>query len=641
MNQAVILAGGKGTRLKERLNGLPKPLIDICGTPLLERQVLLAKRYGIDDVLILVSHEAGKIRDFCATRDNWGIAVRCIDDGIPRGTAGAVLSVLDQLADDVLVIYGDTMLEVDFGRFGSFHDQDRTAAATILVHPNDHPHDSDLVEAADDGLVAAFHPYPHDPAGVYPNSVSAALYMLRPKALRPWRDASAPLDFGKDIFPAMLRAGLRIRAYSSPEYIKDAGTPARLDRVCNDLASGKIARASFGRPQQAVFLDRDGTINIDHGHIARRDRFELIDGAAAGIALLNKSEYRALVITNQPVLARGECGWDELRMIHNKMETELGRAGAFVDAIYVCPHHPDTGFPGEVAALKRACDCRKPGIALIEQASRAFNVDLATSWMVGDTTSDALAAKRAGVRSIILETGAGGLDARYPVVPDYTAPDLKRAAEFIVEGHARLLARAAALTTNVVAGDTIAIGGLSRSGKSSLARAIAEVLAARGVESVILPLDRWILPLGRRDATVLGRYDVAEIRRVIGMLNCASETQSLALPYYDRKRRASIADAETIVVPPDAVRIVEGTLALALRDVMPARGVHTIFVEIAEDERRRRVLREYDGRGYSVSDATQIYASRQQDEFPIVRSTRDVAERHVAMDAPTEIDASA
>ena len=113
MRQAIILAGGKGTRLRERLNGLPKPLIDIVGTPLLERQILLAKQYGFDDILILVNHAAQHIVDFCAQRNNWGINVACIDDGDPRGTAGATLAIMDRLADEFLVIYGDTMLAVD------------------------------------------------------------------------------------------------------------------------------------------------------------------------------------------------------------------------------------------------------------------------------------------------------------------------------------------------------------------------------------------------------------------------------------------------------------------------------------------------------------------------------------------------
>src|SRR5437879_2560842 len=187
IRQAVILAGGTGTRLQERLNGLPKPLVEIGGVPLLEHQVLLAKRHGFDRILLLVRHEAQRIVEFCAARQRWGIAVDCIDDGEPLGTAGAVLRAFDRLDDTFLVLYGDTMLEVDLTKFCQFHRALSEAAATLFLHPNDHPHDSDLVEIDEGARITAFHPYPHDPAQAYPNLVNAALYVVRKSALSPWR----------------------------------------------------------------------------------------------------------------------------------------------------------------------------------------------------------------------------------------------------------------------------------------------------------------------------------------------------------------------------------------------------------------------------------------------------------------------
>ena len=439
MRQAVILAGGKGTRLRERLGDLPKPLIDIVGVPLLERQILLAKRYGFNDVLILVNYASRQIVDFCIRRDNWGLNITCIDDGEPRGTAGATLAIMDKLADEFLVIYGDTMLEVNLDRFVAFHRSNLDAAATLFVHPNDHPQDSDLVEVGEGGRITAFLPYPHDSNRYYPNLVNAALYCMRRTALASWRDTLGMLDFGKDLFPAMLASGLLLRAYNSTEYIKDCGTPARLDKVCSDFASGRIARASLSKPQAAVFLDRDGTINISRGHIASPDRFELLPGVGPAIRRLNHSDFRTIVVTNQPVLARGDCDIAGLSAIHNKMETMLGRDGAYLDRIYHCPHHPDRGFLGEVPELKITCECRKPGTGMIERALAELNIDPAQSWLVGDTTVDIMTARRAGLRAVLVKTGEAGLDARYDVVPDYVFPDLQRAVDFILDLHPRLL----------------------------------------------------------------------------------------------------------------------------------------------------------------------------------------------------------
>lgn len=488
IRQAVILAGGKGTRLQERLKGLPKPLIDIAGVPLLERQILLCKRYGITRALILVNHAADQVIEFCRIRDNWGMDIELIDDGEPRGTAGAVLAVRELLDEEFLVLYGDTMLDVDLHRFYRFHQQNG-GAATLFLHPNDHPQDSDLVEMGEDNRITAFHPYKGRPSGYYANLVNAALYIVRRSAIEEWKQggmedpkegggdsfayhsrpnlppprgrsvspqagtedgnsrwegepggrgrkiksAHPPLDFGRDLFPEMLRRGEKLIGYNSPEYIKDCGTPERVDTVSAAVASGKVERSNLEHAQMAVFVDRDGTINRKAGFLTKAEEFDLIDGVAEAIAKLNRSDYRTVVITNQPVLARGECTPEELARIHARMDTLLAEKGAYVDRLYFCPHHPDSGFEGEVKELKIKCDCRKPQIGLILQAQNDLNVDLERSWMVGDTTADLLTAKNAGLRSILVETGDAGKDGKYDVQPDCVMADLPAAVELILK----------------------------------------------------------------------------------------------------------------------------------------------------------------------------------------------------------------
>ena len=253
MKQAIILAGGKGTRLEERLQGLPKPLIDICGKPLLERQIELLKSDGFDQILILVNHGAQQIMDFCQSRDQWNIDIQCLDDGTPLGTAGAAINILPLLADDFLVVYGDTMFDIDLARFKAFHEQDISAGATLFLHPNDHPQDSDLVGMDESSRITAFYPYPHLPGVYLPNLVNAGMYYFRKSALQAWTGNTQSLDFGKDIFPALIEQGVALRGYNSPEYIKDCGTPARLDKVCAQYESGLIAGANLRFKQKVVF----------------------------------------------------------------------------------------------------------------------------------------------------------------------------------------------------------------------------------------------------------------------------------------------------------------------------------------------------------------------------------------------------
>jgi histidinol-phosphate phosphatase family protein len=426
--QVVIVAGGKGTRLRERLGGLPKPMVSIAGKPLLEHQVLLACHHGFSDVILLLGHGADSITEYFGDGSRLGVHIRAITESVPLGSAGAVLAALPELQDRFLVMYGDTMLNIDLTRFWRAHEKSG-ADASLLLHPNDHPHDSDLVEIEDCGRITAFHPYPHDPDRFYANLVNAALYIVERRALVRWLDSGGPLDFAKDLFPSMLAQGCFLQGYRSPEYIKDAGTPERLDAVATDYESGRIARGSLETPTPAIFLDRDGTLNEEVDRVSHLDDFSLMEGVGGAIRRINRAGYRAVVITNQPVIARGDCTENDLTEIHNKLETLLGRDGAYVDAILHCPHHPDKGFPGERTDLKIACSCRKPAIGLIERARIAFNIDMKRSWFIGDSTVDIRTAQNAGLRSILLQTGYGGRDGRYPDRPDYIAPSLSTAVD--------------------------------------------------------------------------------------------------------------------------------------------------------------------------------------------------------------------
>lgn len=624
MKQALILAGGKGTRLRERLGNLPKPLIDICGKPLLERQIELVKRHGYTDVLLLVNYASQHILDFCAARNNWGLSIDIIDDGEPRGTAGATLAVFPRLDDEFLVMYGDTMLEVDLTLFHNFHRSRPEAAASLLLHPNDHPHDSDLVEMGEDGRITGFHPYPHQEGRYYPNLVNAALYYLRREALEPWRSSPQALDFGKDVFPTMLDRGALLLGYNSPEYIKDCGTPKRLDKVCADFLSGRLKRASLDVPQKAVFLDRDGTINREVGHLSHHEQLELIPGVEEAIKSLNNSAYRTIVVTNQPVLARGDCSASGLKAIHDKLETLLGYRGAYLDRIYYCPHHLDRGFPGEVSELKVECDCRKPATGMLERARREVNVDLSQSWLIGDSSVDVLTARRAGVRSVLVETGCAGLDGRHRVTPDFTLPDLPSAVNFILNDHPRLLSLCAKLGRGIGEGDFVFIGGLSRSGKSNLTSCLKESLQAQGRKAVVIAIDRWLRNEDERTPGVLGRYATDEMRSLLASLKQRTSEVPLELPTYDKLNRRRDLGERTVVGSKDVV-IVEGTVALTLLDGVQGALAHAWFVEIDEDERRQRVLKEYRLRGREERDAEAIYARRQQDETPVIMATAEIA----------------
>ena len=184
------------------------------------------------------------------------------------------------------------------------------------------------------------------------------------------------------------------------------GTPDRYYEVEEDIRNGKVKARNLKNKQKAIFLDRDGTINKYVGFLTKPEQLELLPGVAEAIRMVNKSGYLAIVVTNQPVIARGECTWEELQTIHDKMETELGKEGAYVNAVYICPHHPDKGFEGERPEYKHECLCRKPCIELINKASKDYNINLQSSFMIGDSENDIKAGSNAGCKaSYMVKTG--------------------------------------------------------------------------------------------------------------------------------------------------------------------------------------------------------------------------------------------
>ena len=432
VNHLVIVAGGKGSRLTSLVGGLPKVLVPVDGKPVLQYQLELAVAAGMRKVTIFAGYLAEKILDFVGDGSRFGLSVRIAVERDPMGNAGALLQSLDSLPEHFFVLYGDVMLAVDLQRMAKYH-IDREANFTALVHPNDHPHDSDLLETDADDWVTAIHACPHPADQFFSNLVNASLYVVRREALRPWAAVFGKQDFTKDIMPGLLARGGRVLAYRSSEYIKDMGTPARLQRVEADWQAGEIRLEQSAQSRRAVFLDRDGTLNVEKGYLRAPEDLELLPGVGPALRSLRQAGFRLVVLSNQPVIARGEATEADVAAIHRRLEWELGKQGAYLDGIYVCPHHPDRGFPGERTELKIPCECRKPATGLFERACRELRLDPANSWMVGDQTRDIEMARRAGLRSVLLNTGAAGGDKQFQSAPDFVAGDLAAAADVILQ----------------------------------------------------------------------------------------------------------------------------------------------------------------------------------------------------------------
>jgi histidinol-phosphate phosphatase family protein len=599
-------------------------MVPVGGKPILEHQVTLARDKGFTDIHLLTFHGEPVIRDYFGDGGRWGVSIRYHTEKTAMGTAGAVLEALQDLAERFMVLYGDTVLDVDLDAMWRRHET-LSADATLFVHPNDHPHDSDLIETDSEGWIVAFHAVPHPPERSYQNLVNAALYVVERSALQPWAPPRTKLDFARDLFPAWLAEGRRLYGYRSREYIKDVGTPERLAQAEADLASGRVRRLSLRATCPAVFLDRDGTLNREVDRVKSPEELIVMEGVGGAVRRINKQGLLAVVVTNQPVVARGECSEKDLRRIHDKLETVLGREGAFLDGLYYCPHHPDRGFPGERPELKIPCSCRKPRIGLIQKASDELRIEMTDSWMIGDSTVDLQTARNAGIRAVLVRTGYGGTDHRFPAQADYEFFDLDEAAEFITVGHAHLLERARALVPPVAPGSILAIGGLSRSGKSVWASVVREVLAERDRRAHVLSLDAWLKSeLERPGGDVRTRFDVDAIGTIAEGLSRRTAAVALSPGSYDRVRRRHVDSSREVTIDPSDIVIFEGVLAL---DIEPLRRVSSItfFVECPEDVRRGRFEKEYAHRGYGEAAIRTLYEARELDEHPIVRASREFA----------------
>ena len=406
--KTVIMAGGKGTRIASVNAEVPKPMIPILDKPILEYQLECLRDQGYDDFILVVGHLGHVVQDYVgdgsgispATGKPFGVKIEYVVETEPLGTAGALFLLKEKLGEDFLLLCGDVIFDIDVKRFYDFH-KTHGGVATLFTHPNSHPYDSGIIMADDEGKVTNWL-HKEDPRQWYRNRVNAGLHFFSHKIFEQGLfQELKKVDLDREVLKPLIPTG-QLFVYDSPEYVKDMGTPDRFFAVIEDIRSGKVRGKNLSNPQKCVFLDRDGTLNKLVGFLRDIDELELLPGAAEAVRKINESGYLAILATNQPVIARGEVTFDQLREIHNKLETLLGQEGAYLDAIYYCPHHPHKGYEGEIPELKFDCECRKPKPGMLLQAAKDYHIDLSASYMVGDGEFDVQCGINAGCKSVMI-----------------------------------------------------------------------------------------------------------------------------------------------------------------------------------------------------------------------------------------------
>lgn len=604
MNTALILAGGFGTRLRDKFPGIPKPLVPIDSIPVLHRCVNQCLFYDFQNILISTFFESEKIIRSVKEKFQDQENITFITEDEPRGTAGALRLALTLMDDDFLILYSDIFADVNLKKLFHFH-KARSADFTAVVHPNNHPFDSDIIiYDSSTYQIKEINSHKNRARGsVLPNTVNAAMYVAKKSCLVSDGDE---WDIAQDLLPKLLVNNARVLAYETVEYLKDMGSPKRLAQVIEDQLSGKIKSRSDSVTRNAIFLDRDGCINIHNGYISEREALVLEPGVAKSIEQLNNSTYLACCFTNQPVIARGQASQNTVVDIHNYMQTLLGESGAYLDAITMCPHHPDRGFLGEVPSLKIACECRKPKPGMLYELRDKLSLDLSESWVIGDTMSDIGAGKAAGCWTVLL---AGGDQKKEIGVlaepPDFIFGNLPEAIKFILNDLSSIKKSAENIIEKflkVKKSKILLISGLPRSGKSTISSVIKKEMCKRGKLTKIFSTDYF---LNYEKSGTPREFDKLKAERVFEKFD-KKKLNGLGGKFYIHESNLEVSCKPLEINDEDYIIIEGETIPFSLRSI----EFFHVLVSVNESERFKRFENKYSARGLRHEEIFALYKAR-------------------------------
>lgn len=391
VRQAVILCGGLGTRLGELTADTPKPLLEIGGVPFLETLIREVSRSGIRRFLLLAGHLSPRVEAFASNlqvRLGSGYSISVNVEHEPAGTGGALFDAKDRLDDTFVLLNGDSFLDFPLHELGDFICRPGIDGALALRHvPRADRYGQVFLEA---GRVSRFVEKSGDN---HPGLINGGAYLLRKGALSQLAPRSS---LERDLLPKLAAQG-RLAGKVFDGFFIDIGVPDTY------AEAGRVLMEHRRRP--AAFLDRDGVLNRDAGHVGSIDRWEWNDGAIAAIRRLNLAGYYVFVVTNQAGIAKGKYEVPDYWRLRDAIREELFKAHAQIDDERFCPYHPEAS----IEAWRRTSDWRKPEAGMINDLLEVWPVDREGSFLIGDQPSDLEAGSKAGVRSHLF--GGGNLDA--------------------------------------------------------------------------------------------------------------------------------------------------------------------------------------------------------------------------------------
>ncbi len=386
VEQCVVLVGGLGTRLGDLTRNTPKPLLPVAGRPFLEILIAEAARHGFTRIVLLAGYLGGQFtRHYAGRRRLAGrdVDIQVVVEPEPAGTGGALRLLADICEDSFLLMNGDSWCDIDLRAFAEFGPDDPPFLLRMALRGTPNASRFGVVELSE-GRVRAFLPRGSASEGL----VNAGVYLVRRALLD--RIVTTPCSLESDVFPVLAADG-RIEGKVYDAFLLDIG-------VSEDYAAAADL-LSRHRTRPAVFLDRDGVLNLDRGYTHRVEELAWMPGALQAVRRINRAGCYAFVVSNQAGVARGYYDTAAVDRFHAQMNAELAAIGAHIDEFRYSPYHPD----GVVEAYRQDTECRKPRPGMVLDLAEAWPVDLARSVLIGDKDSDLQAAAAAGVRGVLFQ----------------------------------------------------------------------------------------------------------------------------------------------------------------------------------------------------------------------------------------------
>lgn len=393
--QAVIVAGGRGTRLRPLTDDRPKAMVEVAGKPFLDHLLELLREEGLEEVLLLLGYRADAILEHVGDGSAWGMKVSAVVTDPDDETSSRMLAARGRLDDRFLFLYSDNYWPLRMERlWGDYLRSDRPAIVTVYRNRDGYTRSN--VRVADGAVVE------YDPTRSRPGLGGVEIgYAILPRDVVDLIDRT-DLPFEKVVYPRLV-AGRLLAAHETDHRYYSMGSMERLP----------LTESFFSR-RPMLILDRDGVLNRRPAraeYVRRPEDVEWLPGTFEALRLLAGVGYRFVVVSNQAGIARGVMSHDDLAAVERRMRDDLEREGLEVEQFYYCPHGWDDG-----------CDCRKPRPGMLFQAQRDFHLDLTRTLFVGDDDRDGQAAEAAGSRFAMVDDEHSLLD----VARELVAADLVR-----------------------------------------------------------------------------------------------------------------------------------------------------------------------------------------------------------------------